>query len=800
MKKRILMTMAFSWLLVAAWGMSESRAESLSPPNWSVGQTWSIETESLQPQTDVQDTKWTAQWRFLVEAIDEFEGSDCYRLVITPLEQPEPKTTVWVDSRNFMIRRVDSQIPMPEGYVTVSEIYRANQPVPVIGPLSLIPLALPCFTTEGAKSDSEAETFEYNNSDFDGIKSDLPVSFLTTVSQTVGTPDAESMKQFDASPWVKSIDTPDVLEVKLVTQNETVRQLWDASAPWPVFSENGVSTARLLDIAVFGESQVSTERGIVPPAMNLLADNADDDNTKSVEEGGNREHGVASYKPWSGPWWPMNHGGLSVPLGKYDRITGHTSVAWERQHNLTGNFRELPEWFGFCHAWAAASILEKEPKQVRNIAVGNRRVSLAIGDQKGMVTACHTRDLANSWGTRFNEGSDQAAFDDLSPEELWKILNQYVGKHGVPIVLDIVPGPQVWNHPVYEYEIKYRPSGDKYDGVMILYLADSAVALNYLGTQVFKKAYTFTFLMKDGCIVEGSGQWTGDSVNDHPDFAWSPYKSVAQNPEVKREKVVQLVYQQQETTPVPTPTQPTSPVVSTPPAPTTPSVATTQPAQQSPTQVQVADFPVQLPSVEELVALVGTRTSSFMSEVTVDRFDGAEYRPGETFFLRMMSERAGYLTLVLVDPEGDAALLIPQIRLTEEMVAKKEMTKIPVDTLSEQTSQNSLLPIMQVFHVPSKEGRYRIKAFVTEKPIHFLSVPMQVSPAQVTQQTLQTQQNQQVVQQTQVQVQVMTQSNQTQQQSSKALMQQDIKTLFGDFSHNEVIFYVNKQTNSSNLK
>ena len=129
MKKRILMTMAFSWLLVAAWGMSESRAESLSPPHWTVGQTWSIETESLQPQTDVQDTKFVAQWQFLVEAIDVFEGGDCFRLVITPQEQPEPKTAVWVDSRNFMIRRIDSQIPTPDGFVTVSETYRANQPV-----------------------------------------------------------------------------------------------------------------------------------------------------------------------------------------------------------------------------------------------------------------------------------------------------------------------------------------------------------------------------------------------------------------------------------------------------------------------------------------------------------------------------------------------------------------------------------------------------------------------------------------------------------------------------------------------
>ena len=791
MKKRILLTMALSWLLVVAWGVSLTVAESLPPPKWSVGQAWSVETESLQPQTDLQDTKCVALWQFLVEAIDEFEGGDCFRLVITPVEHPEPKTTVWVDSRSFMIRRLDSQIPTLNGYVTVSETYRANQPVPVIGPLSLIPIALPRFVSDETKSGDATERFEYNNSDFDGVKSDTTVAFLTSVSQTVGTPDAERMKLFREIPGAKSVDELNVFEVKLETRNETVRQLWNASSPWPVFSENGMSTARLLDVVDASETlQNPTERGIVPPAESLLAnivnDTELDSDVKSVEEGDLYEHGVASYKPWSGPWWPMCDGGLNVPLGKYDKITGHASVDWENKHNLAGNFRELPDWFGFCHAWAAASILEKEPQQIRRISHAAGQLSLETGDQKGLVTACHTRDLANTWGTRFNEGSDPDAFDDLYPDQLWRLLNQYVGKHGVPVVLDINPGPEVWNFPVFEYAVKYRPSGDKYNGTMVIQLADDAVAPNFLGTKVIKKTYTFSFRMKDGCIEEGSGQWTGDSVNDHPDFAWSPYKAVAQNPEVKRDKIVQLVYQQQETTPSPIPATPTTP--STQPTPTMPPVVAVQPTQQSPTQdqvtqVQVAEIPVQLASVEELIALIGNKTSSFLSDVTVDRFDGAGYRPGETFYVCLYSERAGYLTLILVDPEGQASLLTPQVRLTDEMIAKKEMIKIPLDAVPEQSSQNGTLPIMQVFKVPSKEGDYRIKSFVTEKPIQFAPATTQVDPTQVVQQT------QQTVQQTQVQ-----------QQLPETQTQQDAKSLFGEFSQDEILFYVSKQTNFTNQK
>ena len=241
--------------------------------------------------------------------------------------------------------------------------------------LSLIPLALPRFMPEGTKSGSEAESFEYTNNDFDGVKSDATVAFMTTVSQTVTTPDVESLKLLETSSNMKSVDQSKVLEVKLETGNETVRQLWDASSPWPVFSSNGSSTARLLDVIAAPETpNLPVERGIVPPVENLLVNNANGDSgNKSVEEGDNREHGTASYKPWSGPWWPMKNGGLNVPLGKYDKITGHAAVAWENQHNLAGNFRELPGWFGFCHAWAAASILEKEPQQVRTVSIVYQR-------------------------------------------------------------------------------------------------------------------------------------------------------------------------------------------------------------------------------------------------------------------------------------------------------------------------------------------------------------------------------------------------------------------------------------------
>jgi hypothetical protein len=108
-----------------------------------------------------------------------------------------------------------------------------------------------------------------------------------------------------------------------------------------------------------------------------------------------------------------------------------------------------------------------------------------------------------------------------------------------------------------------------YRADMTLLMADDAVPPNYVGTKTRKQTYQFTFQMRDGNIVMGSGRWTGPSVKDHPDFAWYPTKAVAANPEVIYAKVQRLV------TPAQTPSAPPA----EPPAPTPPKPSVKPPAE-----------------------------------------------------------------------------------------------------------------------------------------------------------------------------------------------------------------------------
>lgn len=169
------------------------------------------------------------------------------------------------------------------------------------------------------------------------------------------------------------------------------------------------------------------------------------DGIKSLVTSDGLEKAAAEITPWSGYWWPIREGSLLVPLGKYDRLTGHQAAAWERQANPPGP--DVPRWFGYCHGWAAASMLEPEPDRPHvapSLRDGNPRIPLDIGDQKGLLTACHTEDLANTWGDRFGDGAGSEDPQDLQPDLLWRLLKLHLGQQGVPLVLDVSRSTPHW--------------------------------------------------------------------------------------------------------------------------------------------------------------------------------------------------------------------------------------------------------------------------------------------------------------------------------------------------------------------
>ena len=411
-----------------------------------------------------------------------------------------------------------------------------------------------------------------------------------------------------------------------------------------------------------------------------------------------KEEGHARITPWSGYWWPHFQGLLLKPLAKYDQLTGKQAEAWERKVHAPG--ADVPRWHGYCHAWAASSLMEKEPAQTRVAEGSQGQAKLGVGDQKGLLAACHALDVANSYGDRFGDEEGSEDKQDLRPDVLWRLLKLYVKQQGVPLILDIEAGAEVWNYPIYAYRIEARPAGDAgwNTAKLTLWMADDAVPPDYVGVKVRRQSYQFSVQLRNNSVVMGTGRWLGPSVEDHPDFAWYPFVAVAENPEVEYTAVQRLLGASQappepqpETEPQPPPTTPADP--DNPTSPSTPPTPGGEPI----TNVFAL-------SPLELVALIAEQTSAFALDATVDRFDGGEYKVGDGIQVRVSSEQAGYLYLLHVDSKGTVALLFPQSG-EDNRIAAKQSRSIPGP--DDKYVIRAALPL----------GTARIKAVVTSRPL-----------------------------------------------------------------------------------
>ena len=247
------------------------------------------------------------------------------------------------------------------------------------------------------------------------------------------------------------------------------------------------------------------------------------------------EEATANITPWSGWWWPASTGNLVLgylngdpgALTKHDQLTGKQSAQWER-----GHYRHFspggPEWWGHCHAWAAAAVLEPEPKH----DVFQNGVDFHVGDIKGLLTEAHYSDRATFYGQRFNGNAGDDP-QDMKPFLVWYVLRQYINQNKTPIVFDLNPGPEVWSYPCYQYQLGFQPLGNgAYQGQLSLWVASFNVNPDFAGTSTEQHDYTFTFQAQGNQLVAGSDQWTGASVQDHPDFAWYPNQRTQENPQL----------------------------------------------------------------------------------------------------------------------------------------------------------------------------------------------------------------------------------------------------------------------------
>lgn len=204
--------------------------------------------------------------------------------------------------------------------------------------------------------------------------------------------------------------------------------------------------------------------------------------------------GAAKKTPWTGSYWPTHEDSINVrwagaasksaarkyelafaKAGVEDAVSGYSgidslggaactsnaqcpadkgSVCAKRVGSQEGTCSET--WFGICHAWSPAAILEDEPKQ----AVTFNGVEFKVNDLKALMSLAYTADLdVKFMSLRCDDAASsgdltgKANCKDTNAGSFHVVVANLLGVQGKAFVEDRTYDYQVWNQPVRSFKV-----------------------------------------------------------------------------------------------------------------------------------------------------------------------------------------------------------------------------------------------------------------------------------------------------------------------------------------------------------
>ena len=242
-----------------------------------------------------------------------------------------------------------------------------------------------------------------------------------------------------------------------------------------------------------------------------------------------------------------------------------------------GDHDGVESWWGLCHAWSPASILEPEPQH----SVEYNGQTFEVSDIKALLLTAYDDTRSRMLGGRCNDrevdhdDSGRITADecrDVNAGAWHVIVTNFLGLNGQPLIEDRTGGYQVWNQPLIGYEVTYQgdialadalalleqgegdeyPFNDQADRFVEVRMRTSWVTESHPSTEPVGHAahtrsdqYHYVLEIDDRNKVIG-GEWVGTSRERHPDFLWVPIEANTSsyrrsNPHVELEKVRTLL-------------------------------------------------------------------------------------------------------------------------------------------------------------------------------------------------------------------------------------------------------------------
>ena len=223
-------------------------------PHWKVGTTWSVETINLQKPGTGQRQSKPVIWVFTVVGETTIGSRNCFEVAIRCKDglDWQPRVSIWVDKVSGMLMRVTTLTLVNGRWRTFTETYSVpeGKSVAVLGSIPSLPLDMPLFTVSVGSKDLDGMTYEVITGS-KGAKALNETGFTYKIDQVIKPVTPASSKELAGAKTLDtSLNLNESVEVELKSGSaKRIRQIWVPDCPWPIYSTNGVSESRLLDIS-----------------------------------------------------------------------------------------------------------------------------------------------------------------------------------------------------------------------------------------------------------------------------------------------------------------------------------------------------------------------------------------------------------------------------------------------------------------------------------------------------------------------------------------------------------------------
>ncbi|QDG51186.1 hypothetical protein FIV42_10680 [Persicimonas caeni] len=239
-------------------------------------------------------------------------------------------------------------------------------------------------------------------------------------------------------------------------------------------------------------------------------------------------------------------------------------------------------WWGLCHAWVPAAILEDEPLR----PVTRNGVTFEVSDIKALIIAQYDRADAYMLGGRCNDKEVErdeetgrvmnSGCRDVNAGTFHVIVTNFLGLQQRAIAEDRTYNYEVWNQPVTGFKITeqreitleeahellkvkgedgevsepveyvYNEDAEKFIEIKLTtdYITESHASTRPNGDHIERYTrhdYYHYILELDGEGKIIGGEWLGDSIQNHPDFLWLPTRARSGNPHIDTDLVRDLI-------------------------------------------------------------------------------------------------------------------------------------------------------------------------------------------------------------------------------------------------------------------